>query len=106
MFQPFAEGDEKRVGKAALGQMQPDGSFVLTTYDEGDGAVVGKHKPLVFGNRELEEDEAEDPNRPVIKGPDIGTHPLDQVCEVVAGEDNVFTIEFSSSQTRPMRDDD
>jgi hypothetical protein len=29
--------------RPAIGQIQPDGSYVLTTYDVGDGAVVGEH---------------------------------------------------------------
>jgi hypothetical protein len=29
-------------GKTGTAEIQPDGSFVLTTYSQGDGAVVGK----------------------------------------------------------------
>ena len=106
MFQPFAEGEEKRVGKMAVAQIQSDGTFVLTTYEEGDGAVVGKHRPVITGNRKLDPDEAADPNRPNIEGPDIGTYQLDQVCEVIAGQENEFTIEFSSRKNQPVEDDD
>ena len=77
---------------------------MLTTYDEGDGAGVGKHRAVVMGNKKLEEGESRGVDIP--EGPDIGTHRLDQVCEVVAGEDNVFRIEFSSRQSRPVKDDD
>lgn len=37
MFQPES-------GQPARGTIQPDGSFVLTTYNKGDGAVVGTHR--------------------------------------------------------------
>ncbi len=37
MFQP--EG-----GQPARAVIQPDGTFVLWTYKEGDGAAIGKHK--------------------------------------------------------------
>ena len=32
-----------KAGKAAIGEIK-DGQFVLTTYGNGDGAVIGKHK--------------------------------------------------------------
>jgi hypothetical protein len=38
MFEP--EG----AGKDAFGDIQPDGSFVSTTYKKDDGAVVGNHR--------------------------------------------------------------
>ena len=34
-------------GKEATGAIQPDGTFVLTTYKKDDGAVVGKHRVMV-----------------------------------------------------------
>ena len=37
IFQPFE-------GQPAKGKIQPDGTFVLSTYKEGDGVVVGDHK--------------------------------------------------------------
>ena len=34
-------------GQPARGMIQSDGSFVLSTFDEGDGAIVGTHKVRV-----------------------------------------------------------
>ena len=34
-------------GRMASGKIQPDGTFVLSTYDEGDGAQVGTHPVVV-----------------------------------------------------------
>ena len=34
-------------GVQARGQIQPDGSFTLTTYKDGDGAVAGTHDCVV-----------------------------------------------------------
>lgn len=31
-------------GKPATGEIQSDGTFILTTYRDNDGAVVGKHR--------------------------------------------------------------
>lgn len=35
-------------GRAATGEIGPDGSFSLSTFDEGDGAIPGKHTVTVF----------------------------------------------------------
>jgi hypothetical protein len=43
MFAPIESGDNPNPGKPAFGLLQPDGSFVLTTYSENDGAVIGEH---------------------------------------------------------------
>jgi hypothetical protein len=34
-------------GRPAHGNIQPDGTFVLTTYKDGDGAVRGQHRIAV-----------------------------------------------------------
>ncbi len=34
-------------GKEAFGPIQPDGTFVLTTYTDNDGAVAGTHRVYV-----------------------------------------------------------
>jgi glutamate synthase domain-containing protein 3 len=36
-------------GREAYGSIQPDGSFTLTTYQSGDGAVRGLHRVAVQG---------------------------------------------------------
>ncbi len=43
MFAPLGRGASAEVGRPAFGRLAPDGSFTLTTYEEGDGAVVGEH---------------------------------------------------------------
>src|SRR5579883_1927961 len=34
-------------GREAHGRIQPDGTFVLTTFKEGDGALAGDHRVAV-----------------------------------------------------------
>lgn len=41
------------VGPAATGELQQDGSYELTTYRDGDGAVPGKHKVIVVAMRDM-----------------------------------------------------
>jgi hypothetical protein len=43
MFAPVSGGQGLDTGKPAYGRIQPDGSFVLGTYSDNDGAVVGEH---------------------------------------------------------------
>jgi hypothetical protein len=49
MFAPIAKGESREVGKPAFGTLQADGTFTLTTFEEGDGAVVGEHWVTIFG---------------------------------------------------------
>jgi hypothetical protein len=35
------------MGPSATGEIQPDGSYTLTTYKPGDGAVLGAHKVVI-----------------------------------------------------------
>ena len=48
MFAPVARADNLNPGKPAFGQLQDNGSFVLSTYDTGDGAVVGEHSVTII----------------------------------------------------------
>ncbi len=50
MFFPTAS-DGKNTGKAASGQLDSSGEFELTTYSDGDGAVIGEHKVTVLKPR-------------------------------------------------------
>jgi hypothetical protein len=43
MFAPVEVTGSANPGKPAFGLLQPDGSFVLTTYNKDDGAIVGEH---------------------------------------------------------------
>jgi hypothetical protein len=40
-------GPEGEAGHVATGQIEEDGSYRLTTFNTGDGAVLGKHKVTV-----------------------------------------------------------
>ena len=49
LFDSMAPGDQP---VNARGRIQADGTFRLSTFDEGDGAVAGKHRVLVRAQRD------------------------------------------------------
>jgi len=48
-------------GKAATGDIQPDGTYTLGTFGTDDGALVGHHRVIVSG-RAIEDDESRPPD--------------------------------------------
>jgi hypothetical protein len=49
------------MGPAAMGMINPDGTYSLSTYATGDGAVVGTHKVAVVSKEEQTNFEANAP---------------------------------------------
>ncbi|WP_339734225.1 hypothetical protein [uncultured Gimesia sp.] len=101
-FTPITDGDRTMPGKPALSKINSDGTFQLTTYEQHDGAVVGKHKVSVtFPGQELGGLPGEnfgDDSPPVkrVKGlPSCAYFPRAIEIEVKAGEENTFNIELS-----------
>jgi hypothetical protein len=43
MFAPTAQGGKLNSGRPGFGHIQSDGSYTLSTYGDGDGAVIGQH---------------------------------------------------------------
>jgi hypothetical protein len=82
-------------GNPAHAMTDEDGRFVLTTYDEGDGAVPGEHKVTImyFPAESLPGMEAETGGSMLPeKYAAIANTPL--TAEVKAGEENEFTFEL------------
>lgn len=107
-FTPVGEGD--LLGKPAVGNVQPDGRFVLSTYGDGDGAVIGKHRVNYFAPEGFEEEEepaaegsaeeAEQSARRIAKATALKklancSLKEELIVEVVAGPENDFTIELT-----------
>lgn len=101
-FAPVAQKGKKDTGRPASGNAGEDGSFVLSTFGDEDGAVIGKHNIMVDGPHP-EEDPAfdcaceTDPKKPL------------QQVEIKATGENHFTINLpprtTASRPSVSRDD-
>ena len=92
-FTPGQSGGKGPAGKPASGSVGADGTFKLSTYGDGDGAVIGKHKlnyapPVVA----IDEKTHSEDSKPVV-GPYDGLAPSKADAEVKAG-DNKIDIEL------------
>jgi hypothetical protein len=96
IFSPIAASagtKPTQTGKSGVGNVGNDGSFTLSTYGNGDGAVVGKHR-VTYSAPAVEIDEAqhkEDSKPPV--SPYAGLVPKDKEVEVKPGS-NTIDIEL------------
>jgi hypothetical protein len=88
-------------GRAATGQTGEDGSFVLSTYKNGDGAIIGHHRVTVMALGPPAEGQTGPPGIPV-PGPSTipeaysSTATSGLAFDVRADGDNVFDIVLSS----------
>jgi hypothetical protein len=86
-------------GRMASGRLQPDGTFVMTTYDEGDGAQVGTH-PVIVNPIPL--DEYAPPGQKRVPIPEqytrAGTSGI--TIDVKPDEDNYLEINLSSKNQK------
>lgn len=96
MFAPLPSGDNQHPGKVAIGVLQPDGSFTLSTYGSGDGAVVGEHSVTVMDGPSSVANsgaaEAAGATRPPI--PAFERIRAPGKYRVVAGQENHFDIQI------------
>jgi hypothetical protein len=82
-------------GRAARGVIQSDGTFTLTTYQDGDGALVGPHKVSVFFA--LDETMSADEMRK-FRLPAKYAQPASSglTCDVKSGEVNQVRLDLTS----------
>ncbi len=84
-----AEGSNESKGKPASGQVNADGTFLLSTYGTDDGAVIGTHAvsffPVVAAAKSYDDKPAPSPY--------AGLVPKDKQVEIKPGK-NEITIEL------------
>jgi hypothetical protein len=102
--QPLAGGasvlfEPETTGKMATGVVQSDGSFELTTYAAGDGAVVGKHRVAVTPLVPFVADRTPDVDSgsvQVILNKYQSPSTSELTCEVKAGQTNECRLDIKS----------
>jgi hypothetical protein len=94
MFAPASKGDGLNAGKPALGPIQSDGSYVLGTYGEDDGAVVGEHTITILGPRK--KSPLATPVSVLPSGPKFDRLTVPRRFTVVAGQENQIDIALTS----------
>ena len=94
-FSPIGDGGGT-TGKPASATINPDGTYTLTTYEEGDGAVVGKHNVSFSPPQQPEAppapEGAHQPSTP--PSPFAGLKPTTPEVEV-KDENNVIDIQLT-----------
>ncbi|NLY00583.1 MAG: carboxypeptidase regulatory-like domain-containing protein [Rhodopirellula sp.] len=88
--------------KAAYGTTDAEGKFKLTTFDDGDGAVAGKHQVRITKIETKEAPPAADPEGPVMPPEEISLLPAKYgdfkssglTAEVVADGENQFEFKL------------
>jgi hypothetical protein len=82
---------------SATGQIKPDGSFELTTYTSGDGAVLGKHTVMIVAVQDQGDRLPEDRSPilpPIIPGKYM-SNTTSGLTAQVKDEDNVINFELT-----------
>lgn len=84
-------------GRGAGGTLASDGTFVLTTYRPGDGAILGKHKVAVLPMQtDSETDDIPEGYVPIpARYKNAASSGLE--VEVKPGEENVFELKLTSN---------
>jgi len=96
MFAPIAKGEDLNAGKPGFGLIRSDGTYVLTTYEENDGAVVGQHWVTYINSDERE-----------FKGvPEFFQITAPEPYTVEAGKDNRIDVKVTVDHVKQYRMDD
>jgi hypothetical protein len=94
MFAPVTKGDRLNAGKPAMGAIKDGGQFTLTTYKDGDGAIVGQHWVTIYGPNEL----AGATPLKSADGRKIECISVPGMVEVVSGKQNQVDIELTAQE--------
>jgi len=98
MFAPIAQGSDGKAGRTAFGRLDAAGRFTLSTYQEGDGCVVGDHWITLIRVGQVDAE-----GRPVAKSSSSSARKFDRLAvprkaTVVAGENNIINIALTGQE--------
>jgi len=93
IFKPIRPKDvpvtEMNIGKGSVAKIDSEGNFEMTTYNLGDGSVIGKHR--VYLSVDKYEENGEGPPPPCSEAP------KDMVVEIKEGS-NDLTIDLGTGE--------
>lgn len=89
-------------GRAGRGDIRPDGTFTITTYEPEDGAVVGHHRVAVIAQGGPAEEFTEDVEQVEWLVPERYANPSTSGLEfeVRSGETNIANVKLASEPSR------
>jgi len=96
MLTPVAKGENSQAGRPAVGKIDEDGKYWLTTFEENDGAIVGEHWAIVINSEEELPDGI----------PEFARVTFPEKVNVVAGKDNQIDLKFTRDAVRKYGEDD
>ncbi len=103
MFSPVGEGE---VGPTSFAEIQSDGAYQMTTYSQGDGAVVGKHIVRIFPPFKPDEESDPVPGVDPMAGYIPFESPPEMTFEVKSDGDNKFDIQLEPRKRNRRGDED
>jgi hypothetical protein len=95
MFAPVATGNSAKAGKPGFGRLNADGSFVVSTYGNEDGVVVGKHWVTIMRDVQISNPDA--PSAGTTSSMPFERYAIPEQKSAVAGQENVINIELTSA---------
>jgi hypothetical protein len=98
VFSPIPAGEEREPGKSATGDIQPDGSYRLSTYRIHDGAVVGRHRVRYIPAVEDRDEQVDSPAPTAMTYANLSL-PADFTVEIESGKSNQIAIELVGRAT-------
>jgi hypothetical protein len=100
MFAPIARGNNRDSGKPAFGQLVTDGSFTLTTYNEGDGAIVGEHWVTIIRTNEKREVTSTPVTNSPSSIPQFDRMAVPRKVNILANQENHIDLRLTNEEIR------
>jgi hypothetical protein len=92
-------------GRSATGEIEPDGSYTLTTYRKGDGAILGQHKVVIVAMEDMSNrlPEARNPLPPSIIPVKYTSLATSDLRADVKDQENTFDFKLEDDKKRRIR---
>ena len=103
-FSPMATADPLDAGRSAVGFINADGTYQLSTYGKNDGAVIGTHRVII--SSKTREEQSVQAEAAKDKYPDFDLLRVPDLRVDVQEGDNEINIPLSSESIRKYAEQD